>query len=75
MLKREQAYEALKEFRTADRWLDRALGDQLLALQTNKRDDLPFHITGPGVSAANSDDAWSDESVATWAFSRGVVTV
>ncbi len=50
-----------------DRWLDRALGAQLLALQTNKRVDLPFHITGPGVSVADSDDAWSDDSVATWA--------
>lgn len=49
-----------------DSYLDRAAGGQLLALQQNKRDDLPFHITGPGADASVGDDALADESVANW---------
>ncbi|MEZ5963252.1 MAG: hypothetical protein R3F56_05325 [Planctomycetota bacterium] len=50
-----------------DRWIDRQVGARLLQLQQSKRDDLPFHVVGPGVEAGQSADRMADEAVATWA--------
>jgi len=49
-----------------DGWLERAATSRLLQLQQRHRDDLPFHVRGPGVGATDAE-AVADASTRMWA--------